>query len=302
MKKINKLRAENEELRKDRDELQALFDLQSTRMEAASALWREHNPRERYTEPDLGELLKWLADRLELFEDIGDGALDKWAKLEELLETAKRGYECAVKENVELRAARDKAVERNRAAGALLSDSERQCDELLKRIAELEAEKVAFIQGVPKAVDYEKRAAELEATLTGLQEEWGEARMRALAADGKRLRAESRVEELEARNKRVEELIWKDGCGCECMDETDDEDPSCHHDGGHGDACKVEDRCWPCRIEAALGLLTTDQSNTGLVAQLEARGVYIPDDAGSSPVGPTTTQPHAEAGTTGEEA
>ncbi len=60
------LRGENEKLRAERDELQALFDLQSTRMEKASALWREAHPSEKLVLPDLGDLLEWLMERPEV--------------------------------------------------------------------------------------------------------------------------------------------------------------------------------------------------------------------------------------------
>jgi hypothetical protein len=42
----------------------ALFDLQFTRMQEASALWRAEVPEERHNiMPDLGELLTWLMER-----------------------------------------------------------------------------------------------------------------------------------------------------------------------------------------------------------------------------------------------
>jgi chromosome condensin MukBEF ATPase and DNA-binding subunit MukB len=54
---INKLKAELADYR-------ALFDLQFTRMQEASALWRAEAPEERYNVmPDLGELLTWLMER-----------------------------------------------------------------------------------------------------------------------------------------------------------------------------------------------------------------------------------------------
>lgn len=45
-------------------ELRALFDLQQTRMAAATALWRAEDPATRaQVLPDLGALLQWLIER-----------------------------------------------------------------------------------------------------------------------------------------------------------------------------------------------------------------------------------------------
>ena len=45
-------------------ELKDLFDLQQTRMEAATKLWRERNPGNDLVLPDLGRLLDWMARAL----------------------------------------------------------------------------------------------------------------------------------------------------------------------------------------------------------------------------------------------
>jgi chromosome condensin MukBEF ATPase and DNA-binding subunit MukB len=62
-----KMLAQQEEINNLKAELadyRALFDLQFTRMQEASALWRAETPEERYNVmPDLGELLTWLMKR-----------------------------------------------------------------------------------------------------------------------------------------------------------------------------------------------------------------------------------------------
>jgi hypothetical protein len=61
---INELRAEVERLKSANDDLNALFELQYTRMTEASALWRAEAPEERRNVmPDLGALLTWLMER-----------------------------------------------------------------------------------------------------------------------------------------------------------------------------------------------------------------------------------------------
>lgn len=45
-------------------EYQQLFDIQTTRMDRATALWRAESPAEReLVSPDLGHLLDWLIER-----------------------------------------------------------------------------------------------------------------------------------------------------------------------------------------------------------------------------------------------
>lgn len=63
-------RGEWERLIAERDELQALFDLQWTCMQTAAERWRQESPIERVsTLPDLGTLLAWLmADRDHWFD------------------------------------------------------------------------------------------------------------------------------------------------------------------------------------------------------------------------------------------
>lgn len=47
------------------DELNALFDLQRTRMNEATAAWREAHPGKELVSPDLGGLLEWLLAEIE---------------------------------------------------------------------------------------------------------------------------------------------------------------------------------------------------------------------------------------------
>jgi multidrug efflux pump subunit AcrA (membrane-fusion protein) len=54
-------------------EMEALFDLQQTRMEEATVAWRAAHPGNDTTLPDLGELLKWLLARIAELE----AALDR---------------------------------------------------------------------------------------------------------------------------------------------------------------------------------------------------------------------------------
>jgi hypothetical protein len=42
------------------EELKKLFDLEWTRMRAATAFWQERNPGNDLVWPDLGDLLQWL--------------------------------------------------------------------------------------------------------------------------------------------------------------------------------------------------------------------------------------------------
>lgn len=61
-----RLRAKLEALQAEVDELRTLFDLQWTRMQAASAVWRKEAPEQRAgVTPDLGTLLEWLLRRAE---------------------------------------------------------------------------------------------------------------------------------------------------------------------------------------------------------------------------------------------
>jgi hypothetical protein len=63
---INELRAEVERLKSANDDLNALFELQYTRMTEASALWRAESPEERHNVmPDLGALLTWLMEKID---------------------------------------------------------------------------------------------------------------------------------------------------------------------------------------------------------------------------------------------
>jgi hypothetical protein len=58
--------------RQEVGELRALFDLQSTRMQRATALWRAEEPAERaLMTPDLGRLLDWLIARGD--REVGNG-------------------------------------------------------------------------------------------------------------------------------------------------------------------------------------------------------------------------------------
>ncbi len=50
------------DLQGENDGLQALFDLQHTRTQAAEALWRKAHPGKEGVKPDLGELVEWLMD------------------------------------------------------------------------------------------------------------------------------------------------------------------------------------------------------------------------------------------------
>ena len=55
-----RLRAERDAAWAEAAELQALFGLQRTRMDAARALWQEAHPEKENVWPDLGDLLAWL--------------------------------------------------------------------------------------------------------------------------------------------------------------------------------------------------------------------------------------------------
>jgi hypothetical protein len=56
------LESDNAEMHGCISELQALFDLQHTRVKAAEALWRKAHPGKEHVTPDLGELVGWLMD------------------------------------------------------------------------------------------------------------------------------------------------------------------------------------------------------------------------------------------------
>jgi len=62
-------------------ELKDLFDLQQTRMEAATKLWRERNPGNDLVLPDLGRLLDWMARALAESEERAELG-DAWAAAE----------------------------------------------------------------------------------------------------------------------------------------------------------------------------------------------------------------------------
>jgi hypothetical protein len=82
---------EIETLREELAGFTALFDLQQTRMQTATALWRQEAPDVRANVwPDLGELLTWLlgykhiADLAFAYHDLTRGsgdAVDAWNEL-----------------------------------------------------------------------------------------------------------------------------------------------------------------------------------------------------------------------------
>jgi hypothetical protein len=53
-------------IREENVELNALFDLQLTRMSAATSFWQHFNPGNDLVLPDLGRLLEWLMDQANL--------------------------------------------------------------------------------------------------------------------------------------------------------------------------------------------------------------------------------------------
>lgn len=55
-REVKRLRLENEDLER-------LFEIQRTRMDKATALWREGHPERAVILPDLGSLLDWLIER-----------------------------------------------------------------------------------------------------------------------------------------------------------------------------------------------------------------------------------------------
>jgi len=57
---LNDIKVERDKLRAERDELQALFDLQHSRVLKATKLWRKAHPGNELVSPDLGELITWL--------------------------------------------------------------------------------------------------------------------------------------------------------------------------------------------------------------------------------------------------
>ena len=83
--RYEQLEVETKRLRAERDaawaeaaELQALFGLQRTRMDAARALWQEAHPEKENVCPDLGDLLAWLIEEravLKTFRQLDRAAL-----------------------------------------------------------------------------------------------------------------------------------------------------------------------------------------------------------------------------------
>jgi hypothetical protein len=155
---IRELRAALEKAQRDAADLQALFDLQWTRMSEATKLWREATGRHDVS-PDLGDLLKWLMYRGALREKCpvcGDGgcsncridlATKRIAELQLCLEPGKAS--AIVQGMFDL--AKRKCGYRPTAEHGL-TFIEEELDRRASRIDELESETVAF----------QSRIAELE--------------------------------------------------------------------------------------------------------------------------------------------
>lgn len=69
-----RLRAERDAARAEVAELQALIDLQRTRMDAARALWQDAHPEKKNVWPDLGDLLEWLMQERDAALSLPDAA------------------------------------------------------------------------------------------------------------------------------------------------------------------------------------------------------------------------------------
>ena len=62
-KRIASLEEESKQLRDELQEYEELFQLQETRMTEAVKRWRQENPGNDLTVPDLGKLLTWLLEK-----------------------------------------------------------------------------------------------------------------------------------------------------------------------------------------------------------------------------------------------
>ena len=89
---IETLKKELEKCRAENNELNALFDMQHTRIQKAQHLWQKATGKKE-TFPDLGELLEWLMWELETNKAL----LDRYQKVEKGWRDETEGIETEIK-------------------------------------------------------------------------------------------------------------------------------------------------------------------------------------------------------------